>query len=283
MPLVEQALEHASHHVPSIVIKHRSEEAAKSAGSPLLRGRDYDFDALINMSDAAPCVEMQASDPLYTIYTSGTTGDPKGILRDNAHSVMLKWSMQNYFGVAPGETFFAASDMGWVVGHSYIVYAPLLHGCTSVMFEGKPVGTPDAGVLWRAVEQYSANVLFTAPTALRAIRQADPSGEFIKQSDLSKLRALFVAGERADPNTVEYFEDVLQKPIVDNCGKRRVGRLWLVCLLTIKEWYMEAAGFPSPGSTCISSILKQEKKSRQMRRDLLPLKTASAWLYGNSI
>ena len=138
----------------------------------------------------------------YTIYTSGTTGDPKGILRDNSHAVTLKWSMSAYYGTAPGECFFAASDIGWVVGHSYIVYAPLLHGCTSIMFEGKPIGTPDAATYWRIVEQYKVSNMFTAPTALRAIRKIDPDGAMMKEHDISSLRTLFVAGERADPDTV---------------------------------------------------------------------------------
>jgi propionyl-CoA synthetase len=203
--------------------ERREEEAAASVEYDLRPSRDHDFAALVASPSRADPLPLSASAPLYTIYTSGTTGDPKGILRDNSHAVTLKWSMTAYYGTAPGETFFAASDIGWVVGHSYIVYAPLLHGCTSVMFEGKPVGTPDAGTYWRIIEKYKVANMFTAPTALRAIRKFDPSGELMAQHDISSMRTMFVAGERADPDTVTHFEQLVGVPVVDHWWQTESG------------------------------------------------------------
>eukprot|EP00941_MAST-03F_sp_MAST-3F-sp1_P004566 g4566.t1 len=223
MPSVNEAIENANHKVTSCVIVQRQEEEA-SVQYDLKPERDFDYKALVeDYSDSASALPLLASDPLYTLYTSGTTGDPKGILRDNSHAVTLKWSMSNYYGTEPGETFFAASDIGWVVGHSYIVYAPLLHGCTSVMFEGKPVGTPDAGTYWRIIEKYNVCNMFTAPTALRAIRKFDPNGDFVRDSDISSLRTLFVAGERADPDTVQYFQNLLNIDVVDHWWQTESG------------------------------------------------------------
>ena len=162
------------------------------------------------------------------LYTSGTTGEPKGIVRDNGgHAVALHWSMANLYGVKPGEAFFAASDVGWVVGHSYIAYAPLIYGCTSLLYEGKPVGTPDAGAYWRMISEYGIAAMFTAPTAFRAIRRDDPDGVFIRKYDLSKFRTLFLAGERADPATVEWARDHLQKPVIDHWWQTETG--WAIC------------------------------------------------------
>lgn len=232
MPLVEEALDIANHEVPRVVVKRRNEPAAAGVVHDLVEGRDLDFEACLASPSSAGPEPLAAGHPLYTLYTSGTTGDPKAIVRDQTHLVALERSMDGYFGCGRDDVFFAASDIGWVVGHSYIVYAPLLHGCTAIMFEGKPVGTPDAATYWRVVEEYGVTEMFTAPTALRAIRkarsrearahmhpltgtaQADPTGELVAQHDLSTLRTLFVAGERADPDTVEHYESVLQMPVV---------------------------------------------------------------------
>jgi propionyl-CoA synthetase len=179
---------------------------------------------LVGKATPADCVMVEATDPLYILYASGTTGQPKGIVRDNGgHAVALQWSMENIYGVKPGEVFFAASDVGWVVGHSYIVYAPLLCGCTTVLFEGKPVGTPDAGAYWRVIAEHGVTALFTAPTAFRAIRRDDPDGTFIRQYDLSKFRTLFLAGERADPATVQWAEHHLQRPVIDHWWQTETG------------------------------------------------------------
>jgi propionyl-CoA synthetase len=178
------------------------------------------------MTTAQPveCVPVAATDPLYILYTSGTTGIPKGVVRDNGgHLVALKWSMKNIYGVNPGDVYWAASDVGWVVGHSYIVYAPLFHGCTTILYEGKPVGTPDPGAFWRVISQHKVNVLFTAPTAFRAIKREDPDGNFIRQYDLSHFRTLFLAGERCDPDTLLWAQDQLGVPVIDHWWQTETG------------------------------------------------------------
>jgi propionyl-CoA synthetase len=218
-PLLDEAIRTAAHQPDHCVILARPE-----APSDLKSGRDLDWAELEAESSPAACVPVEATDPLYILYTSGTTGLPKGVVRDNGgHAVALAWSMSHVYGVKPGEVYWAASDVGWVVGHSYIVYAPLFHGCTTVLYEGKPVGTPDAGAFWRVIAEYGVSVMFTAPTAFRAIKRDDPKGEFIGRYDLSKLRALFLAGERCDPDTLGWAQEKLGIPVVDHWWQTETG------------------------------------------------------------
>ena len=222
-PLLDEAIE-LSTFKPSGVLLFQREQAAAA----MIEGRDFDWQAEMDAARAAgkkaDCVDVAATDPLYILYTSGTTGQPKGVVRDNGgHMVALHWSMKNVYGVDPGETYWAASDVGWVVGHSYIVYAPLLHGNASILFEGKPVGTPDAGVFWRVISEHKVAAMFTAPTAFRAIKQVDPKGEFIEKYDLSNFRTLFLAGERADPDTIQWAEEKLKVPVIDHWWQTETG------------------------------------------------------------
>jgi propionyl-CoA synthetase len=218
-PLLDYAIELATSKPVATIILQRPAQACT-----LVAGRDHDWEAIVAAAQPAPCVMLEATDPLYILYTSGTTGQPKGIVRDNGgHAVALHWSMANVYGMKPGEIFFAASDVGWVVGHSYIVYAPLLYGCTTVLYEGKPVGTPDAGAYWRLVAEHGVDAMFTAPTAFRAIRRDDPDGHFIRRYDLTKLRTLFLAGERADPATVQWAEEQLKIPVIDHWWQTETG------------------------------------------------------------
>jgi propionyl-CoA synthetase len=190
----------------------------------LLEGRDLDWQATVAAASPADCVPVAATDPLYVLYTSGTTGKPKGVVRDTGgYLVALQWSMQHVYGAQPGEVYWAASDIGWVVGHSYIVYGPLLHGCTTLMYEGKPVGTPDASAFWRIVERHRVRTLFTAPTAIRAIKREDPQGTMMRSHDTRSLRALFLAGERADPDTVRWAGEQLRVPVIDHWWQTETG------------------------------------------------------------
>jgi propionyl-CoA synthetase len=218
-PLLDKAIDLAAHKPDHCVIFQRP-----MADAELQSGRDVDWAKAEAEAEAADCVPVAATDPLYILYTSGTTGQPKGIVRDNGgHAVALKWSMKAIYNVDPGEVYWAASDVGWVVGHSYIVYAPLLHGCTTIIYEGKPVGTPDPGAFWRVLSEHGAKTLFTAPTAFRAIRQQDPEGDFVKKYDLSGLRALFLAGERCDPDTLAWAQEQLKVPVIDHWWQTETG------------------------------------------------------------
>jgi len=217
-PLLDAAIDQAEHVPEACIILQRPECVAR------MTARDHDWHALIDAASPHACVTVAATDPLYILYTSGTTGEPKGIVRDNGgHAVALHWSMQAVYGVDVGDVFWAASDVGWVVGHSYIVYGPLLRGCTTVMFEGKPVGTPDAGAFWRVIADYGVKAMFTAPTAIRAIRRADPEGVLLKAYDLSRYEIQFVAGERCDPETLHWAEQKLGVPVIDHWWQTETG------------------------------------------------------------
>ena len=240
-PLLEAALAQARH-APEIVVTLQREAARAKVGE--------DWHAFQEGAEPAPCVPVAGDHPAYILYTSGTTGRPKGVVRPTAgHLVALAWSMPHVYGIAPGEVFWAASDVGWVVGHSYIVYAPLLHGCTSVLYEGKPVGTPDAGAYWRAIAEHGVAALFTAPTAIRAIRREDPRGAAIAGHDLSSLRTLFLAGERSDPDTVRWAERALGVPVVDHWWQTETG--WAITANPVGIERLDvpvgSPGVPMPG------------------------------------
>jgi propionyl-CoA synthetase len=218
-PLLDKAIELSTHKPEKCFIFQRPQVKAE-----LIPGRDVDWKEALRGVKPAGCVTVKATDPLYILYTSGTTGIPKGVVRDNGgHAVAMMWSMKNIYGIEPGDVYWAASDVGWVVGHSYIVYAPLLYGATTIMYEGKPVGTPDPGAFWRVINEHKVKVLFTAPTAFRAIKKEDPSGSFIKKYDISCLKYLFLAGERLDPDTYHWAANFLKIPVIDHWWQTETG------------------------------------------------------------
>lgn len=244
-PLLDAAIDLAEHK-PEVCVVYQRPQARAS----LKLGRDRDWQELMEAAEPVDCLPLEATDPLYILYTSGTTGKPKGVVRDNAgHAVALRWSLEHVYDVLPGDVFWAASDIGWAVGHSYTVYGPLLHGCTSVLYEGKPVGTPDPGAFWRVISQHGVKVLFTAPTAFRAIKKEDPGGEYLKEFDVSCLEYLFLAGERLDPDTYHWARRLLGIPVIDHWWQTESG--WPMaanCMgLTPHAFKPGSASKPVPG------------------------------------
>ena len=222
-PLLDNAIDLAKHKVPRCILYQRD-----AVEAPLTSGRDINWLDAIAAATPTDCVPVNSTDPLYILYTSGTTGQPKGVVRDTGGTVVsLKWSMSNVYGVEPGEVYWAASDIGWVVGHSYIIYGPLFHGCTTVLYEGKPVGTPDAGAFWRVISEHKVGVMFTAPTAFRAIKKVDPEAALLKQYDMSHFRTLFLAGERCDPDTLQWAQNKLGVDVIDHWWQTETG--WAIC------------------------------------------------------
>ncbi|MCE2516560.1 MAG: propionyl-CoA synthetase [Alphaproteobacteria bacterium] len=268
-PLLDEAIEISSHKPDHCIIFQR-----EMATATMIEGRDLDWRDAHEGVAPADCVAVDSSDPCYILYTSGTTGVPKGVVRSTAsHIVALKWSMKNIYDVDPGDVYWAASDVGWVVGHSYIVYAPLFHGCTTILYEGKPVGTPDAAAFWRVISEHKVKVMFTAPTAIRAIKREDPEGKLLEQFDMSHFKTQFVAGERCDPDTLKWIEDKLKVPVIDHWWQTETG--WSIaatCLGIDKTPYrigspgravpswniqvLDTAGHPVPAGEIGSIVVK---------------------------
>jgi propionyl-CoA synthetase len=309
-PLLDLAITLARHKPAACIVYKRPQVEAR-----MIEGQDQDWTALVDAAKKAgkraPCADLAATDPLYILYTSGTTGAPKGVVRDiGGYLVALKWSMSAIYDVKPGESFWTGSDIGWVVGHSYIVYAPLLQGCASVLYEGKPVGTPDAGAYWRMIEEYKVAAFFTAPTGLRAVRKDDPHAKLIKDYDITSLRTLFLAGERADPDTVAWAQKVLGVPVVDHWWQTETG--WPIAanpvglgMLPVKlgspsvpmpgydVQVVDDAAKPVPGGTmgslviklplppgCLPTLYRQDERMRESYLNEFPgyYKTADAGL-----